>query len=199
MLDLIQKHVVTEFSNACSTSIPLQLRHTEPDGVSNHQPAIVYSTVYSGADQGKHESSASLAFMRGIHRWLVNSPHKRPVTRKMLSFDDVIMPSILCAAGILSCIIEVFAGQFYPYNSGILHQLSGNHMIRPVPKEAILTDMLYLILKRTALTIKMKQTTTKRVPISWDIPYVNGFNWLKLISPGQMAAIVSDDKINAFS
>ena len=28
----------------------------------------VYSTVYSNADQRKHQSSASLAFMRGIHR-----------------------------------------------------------------------------------------------------------------------------------
>ena len=43
---------------------------------------IVYSTVYSGADQRKHQSSASLAFVWGIHRWPVNSPHKGPVTRK---------------------------------------------------------------------------------------------------------------------
>ena len=54
-------------------------------------PTIVYSTVYSGTDQRKHQSSASLAFVRGIHRWPVNSPHKRPVTRKMFPFDDVIM------------------------------------------------------------------------------------------------------------
>ena len=55
---------------------------------------IVYSTVYSDADKKKHQSSASLAFMRGIHRWPVNSPHKWPVTRKMFSFDDVIMSFI---------------------------------------------------------------------------------------------------------
>ena len=30
--------------------------------------AIVYSTVYSGADQIKHQSSTSLAFVWGIHR-----------------------------------------------------------------------------------------------------------------------------------
>ena len=53
--------------------------------------AIVYSTVYSGAAQTKHQRSASLAFVRGIHRWPVNSSHKEPVTRKMFSFDDVIM------------------------------------------------------------------------------------------------------------
>ena len=51
----------------------------------------VYSTVYSDADQRKHQSSASLAFVWGIHRGPVNSPHKWPVTRKMLPFDDVIM------------------------------------------------------------------------------------------------------------
>ena len=51
----------------------------------------VYSTVYSGAGQSKHQSSASLAFVWGIHRGPVNSPHKWPVTRKMFPFDDVIM------------------------------------------------------------------------------------------------------------
>ena len=52
---------------------------------------IVYLTVYSGADQSKHQSPASLAFVWGIHRGPVNSPHKWPVTRKMFPFDDVIM------------------------------------------------------------------------------------------------------------
>ena len=55
---------------------------------------IVYSTVYPGADQSKHQSSASLAFVWEIHRSPVNSPHKWPVTRKMFPFDDVIMDSI---------------------------------------------------------------------------------------------------------
>ena len=52
---------------------------------------IVYSTVCSDADQRKHQSSASLAFVWGIHRGPVNSPHKWPVTLKMLPFDDVII------------------------------------------------------------------------------------------------------------
>ena len=52
---------------------------------------IVYSTFYSEADRRKHQSSASLAFVRGIHRGPVNSPHKGPVTRKMFPFDDVSM------------------------------------------------------------------------------------------------------------
>ena len=51
----------------------------------------VYSTVHSGADQSKHQRSASLAFVWEIHRWSVNFPHKWPVTRKMFPFDDIIM------------------------------------------------------------------------------------------------------------
>ena len=52
---------------------------------------IVFWTVYSDADQRKYQSSVSLAFVRGIHRSSVNSPHKWPVTRILLSFYDVIM------------------------------------------------------------------------------------------------------------
>ena len=55
---------------------------------------IVYSTVYSGADQRKHQSSVPLAFVRGIHRCPVNSPHKWPVMWKMFRFDEVIMIQI---------------------------------------------------------------------------------------------------------
>ena len=43
---------------------------------------IVYLTFYSGKDQRKYQSSVSLAFVRRIHRWRVNSPHKVPVTRQ---------------------------------------------------------------------------------------------------------------------
>ena len=51
----------------------------------------VYSIVYSSANQTKQQSSASLAFVGGIHRFTVNSPKKEPVTRKISLFDDVIM------------------------------------------------------------------------------------------------------------
>ena len=55
---------------------------------------IVYTTSYSDADQSKHQSSASLAFVREICRWPVNCPHKGPVTRKMFPFDDAIMKKL---------------------------------------------------------------------------------------------------------
>ena len=66
---------------------------------------LVYSTVYSGPDQRKHRSSASLAFVWGFHWWLVNSLHKGPVMRKMFPFDDVIMYKlvVLCCWYIISC------------------------------------------------------------------------------------------------
>ena len=52
---------------------------------------IVYSTVCSGADERKQQSSASLTIVRGIPRWPITSPYKGPVTRKLLPFHDVIM------------------------------------------------------------------------------------------------------------
>ena len=57
---------------------------------------VAYSTVCSCIHQRKHRSSESLAFVRGIYRSPVNSPHKWPATRKMFPFDDVIMLHVLC-------------------------------------------------------------------------------------------------------
>ena len=69
----------------------LQWRHNEHMLSSQITSlTVVYSTIYSGTDQRKHQSSGSLAFVRGIHWWPVNSPHKGPVTRKMFPFDYII-------------------------------------------------------------------------------------------------------------
>ena len=51
----------------------------------------IYSTVCSGLDQRKRQSSVSLAFVRETRRWPVYSPHKGSVTRKMFPFEDAIM------------------------------------------------------------------------------------------------------------
>ena len=50
---------------------------------------IVYATTYSGTNQRKHQSSASLAFVQDIHRWLVSYLRKWPIMWKMFPFDDV--------------------------------------------------------------------------------------------------------------
>ena len=69
----------------------LQWRHTGRDGASDHQP---HDCLLKRLLKKKHQSSAPLACVKGIHRWPVNSPHKGPVTRKMFPFDDVIMSNI---------------------------------------------------------------------------------------------------------
>ena len=74
------------FLNTHLRTGPIQWRHSARDGVS--LASCVCLTVCSGADQGKQQSSAPLAFVRGLTG---NSRHKGPVTRKMFAFDDVIM------------------------------------------------------------------------------------------------------------
>ena len=89
-------HIFTCFPSLCFVSFKSSWPHYHDvtmDSIASQITSltIVYSAVYSAADQRKHQSSASLAFVRGIHRGPVNSPHKGPVTRKMFPFDDVIM------------------------------------------------------------------------------------------------------------
>ena len=69
----------------------LQWRHIERDGVSNQRRLDCLLNRCSSADQRKHQSSESLAIVRGIHRSPVNYPHKGPVRRNMFPYGDVIM------------------------------------------------------------------------------------------------------------
>ena len=73
------------------TKRTLRWRHNRHDIVSNHQPHDCLLNRLFRCRSKKHQSSVSLAFVRGIHRGPVNAPHKWPVTRKMFPFDDVIM------------------------------------------------------------------------------------------------------------
>ena len=69
----------------------LRWRHNGRDSVSSHQPHDCLLNRLFRPDQRKHQISASLAFVKIIHRGPLNSPRKRAVTRKMIPFDDVIM------------------------------------------------------------------------------------------------------------
>ena len=71
--------------------ITLLWRHNGCDSVSNHQPHDCLLNGLFGRRSKKHESSASLAFVRGSHRGPVNSPHKWSATQKRFPFYDVIM------------------------------------------------------------------------------------------------------------
>ena len=90
---LLQKVCIASIKAALANPLPIHYNDVIMGAMTSQITSlmIVYSSVYSGADQRKYQSSASLAFVRGIHRWPVISPHTGPVTRKMFPFDDVIM------------------------------------------------------------------------------------------------------------
>ena len=73
------------------TSVSWQWRHNKWRRLKSPTTRLFTRPFIQGTDQRKHQIPASLAFVRGIHRWPVNSQHKWPVTRKMFPFDAVIM------------------------------------------------------------------------------------------------------------
>ena len=82
----------SQFLSKLSNSwLPLQWRIMSAIASQITGVSIVCTPVWSGADQWKHQSSASLAFVMGIYRWPMNSPNKGPVTRKMFPFDNIII------------------------------------------------------------------------------------------------------------
>ena len=85
---------------------------------------IIYTTVYLSVDQRKYQSSASLAFVRGIHRWPVNSPHNRPLTRKMSPFDTSSLFYIsTCIYMIWSILYNSFTVSSLPNPLGDIHSM----------------------------------------------------------------------------
>ena len=75
---------------------------------------IVFSTVYSDTDKKKHQSSASLAFVWGIHRRPVNSPHKWPVTQTGRCFHLMTSSCIHHAVLFYSCTVTSHEGLRIP-------------------------------------------------------------------------------------
>ena len=86
----------------------LQWRHNERDGVSNYQPQDCLLNHLFKTQIKENIKAVSLAFVRGIHRWPVNSQHKGPVTWKMFPFDDVIMRQyhINCSTTSQQCTVQ---------------------------------------------------------------------------------------------
>ena len=126
----------------CNGRFALQWRHNERGSVANHQRLHCLLNGRFRRRSKKHQSSASVAFVRGIHRWPVNSPHKRPLTRKMLPFDDVIM---------------------YPLPSGLHHWYQDNHtIVPPSASDVTLKNMDGLC---TSLRLSMVLETVDIMPI----------------------------------
>ena len=107
---------------------------------------IVCLTICSEADQRKHQRSVSLAYVRGIHRWPMDSFHKGLVKRKIFPFGGVMMlwnqhprkgiqyiPRNMHTAFALLCFVVVIHWLIFPYPSGLLHWHCGNLTIAPVP------------------------------------------------------------------
>ena len=106
MLCLLNFNTLYVYVTQLKITAALLWRHNGCNCVSNLQPRdrlLNCSFRRRGADQRKHQSSASLVFVRGSHRWHMNSPHKWPVTRKMFPFDDVIM-----SESYLTCVPTIF-------------------------------------------------------------------------------------------
>ena len=110
------------FLTICWVLYPVGESHYNDVIMSAIASQITSVTIFTrpsiqGADQRKHQSSASLAFVRGIHRWPVNSPHKGPVPRKMFPFDDVIMPCFVtacCLSALSQYLNQCYIGLFVP-------------------------------------------------------------------------------------
>ena len=122
--------------------------------------SIIYSTVCSGADQTKkHQSFASLAFVMGIHRWSVNSPPEGSVTRKMFSFEDVIMEYthsfvvlVLLWLGSISS-SSWYVWSIWSYISWLLHWHLDNHDIAPdhLPLRVVISMFMNIFLQTHSL------------------------------------------------
>ena len=107
------------------SSKTLQWRHNWRDSVSNHQPRDCLLNRLFRRRSKKHQNSASLAFVWGIHRWPVNSPHKWPVTRKMFPFDDVMMKWGNCWEWIWIIAISSIRGWAWSSSSGNIFRVTG--------------------------------------------------------------------------
>ena len=106
---------------------------------------IVYSTIYSGADQRKHQSSASLAFVRGIQQWPVNSPPKWPVTRKCFHLMMSSYSTVRC----VTCTNSLSFALFFLTHEGktvVMHQAVNFVFVDHMLQEHMRTQMLVNIL-----------------------------------------------------
>ena len=132
---------------------------------------IVYSTVYSGVDQRKHQSSASLALVRGIHQWPVNSLDKGPVMRKMFPFDDVIMhvkTDVKCIW--FGCVLIYFSFIEFLVNSNDQF----NHVFQGDIHQPLQWTWLPWLLHDNVIK-------WKHFPPYW--PFVRGIHWSPVNSP----------------
>ena len=79
-----------DHGSGVTSAFLLLWRHNEGDGVSNHHDCLL-NRSFRRRSKKTSKLRVTGFFVRGTHRWPVNSPHKWLVTRKMFLFDGVIM------------------------------------------------------------------------------------------------------------
>ena len=80
----------------CNDSLVLQWSHNERDGVSHHRRLDCLLNSLFRRQSKKTSKLRDTGLCEGIYRWPVDSPHKRPVTREIFPFDDIVMSCLMC-------------------------------------------------------------------------------------------------------
>ena len=158
---LSRLHVLLQCIQIYWLQLPLQWRHNEHDSVSNHQPYDCLLNLWFRRRSRKTSKLRVTAFVRGIHRWPVNSPHKGPVTRKMLSFDGVIIKSH-----------SSISGWWFLWGS-ISKQRLSFQVERLLSKDKIIVRRSYLYHRNSY--------NGKRTPLYWNAPLKSVDDWDHLI------------------
>ena len=131
----------------------------------------LFTQPFIQAQIKKNQSSSSLAFVRGIHRWPVNSPHKGPVMRKMFPFDDVIMTLVFSIPdSMYSCWPVTWAGTWLPVRNAHKNPLPRNNMYLKIKEtfccwfSYIMVNMIKTYLSLSAKALENSRKTSLMMP-----------------------------------
>ena len=118
---------------------------------SHHPHDCLLNRLFRRRTTNTPKLYTSLAFVRGIHRWPVNSPHKWPVTRNIFPFDDVIIllliililsiPKIVYMCYALPCNAVVVPWSNLPLSFRVVSLALGQSYDCPSASEAALKNM----------------------------------------------------------
>ena len=148
----------------------LQWRHNGRDGVSNHQPHdCLLNCLFSHRSKKTSKPRATGLFLRGIHRWPMNSPHKGPVRRKMFPFDDVIMYTDSRMG--INCIL--------PEQNYLIKMLCRYLLLNFTAKESTTTWIVNMIFRLNSFVAFIKVTALQAKQfITFDPIYITKFIYL---------------------
>ena len=114
--------------------VPIRWRHNDHDGVANHQPRGCLLNRLFRRRSKKTSKLCVTGLCAGNSPGPVNSPHKGPVTWKMLPFDDGIMPcscivdhlcngNLSCSAVLAPCEGDPPVSDWSPHNGSVMRSV----------------------------------------------------------------------------